>query len=60
MTSGAASSFLALFPFWCLNVKGEKRVIFIYIVFHSSLWSCGMCDGCIMDKETFYMWLVKL
>jgi hypothetical protein len=46
-TSALHSSF---FPFWCLDDKGEKRVISIS-VFHSSV-------VCNMDKNLLNAWLV--
>jgi hypothetical protein len=43
--------FAALFPFWCLDDKGEKRVISI------SVFSSVVCN---MDKDLLYVWLVIL
>jgi hypothetical protein len=52
--------YLALFPFWCLDDKGGEDSYLSLYRFYSSVWLCGMCDGCIMDKKAFYVWLVKL
>jgi hypothetical protein len=57
---GACTS-LSLFPFWCLDAKGEKIVIYIYhfssYFFQCVMNLCSTCHGRV-DKNLF-MWLVK-
>jgi hypothetical protein len=51
-TTSSRLHFIALFPFWCLDDKGEKRV-FSISVFHSSV-------AYNMDKNLLNVWLVIL